>query len=154
MPPLARPDPYGGYKFEVSITGVSTDGKQPKGSFSEVSGLEATVDAIDYRNGSEDVRFRKLRGLKKFANIVLKRGITGDIDFWNWIVKGMNGAVQRTDGEIRLLDEANNTVMTWQFTRGWPCKFTGPSLNAKNNEIAIDTLEIACEALSVDGQQG
>ena len=71
---------------------------------------------------------RKIPGLKKFTNITLKRGITGDVDFWNWIVRALNGQVQRADGAIVLLDENRKEVMRWNFDRGWPCKYTGPTL--------------------------
>ncbi len=151
MPPVPRNDPYTGYNFEVSVNGVSNDGKAVSGSFSEVSGLEAAMDPIDYRTGSEDIRHRKLPGLKKFPNIVLKKGITGNIEFWGWIVKGMSGTVFRTDGTISLLDENKAVVMQWKFKRGWACKWTGPGLNAKNNEVAIETVEICHEGLTIDG---
>ena len=152
MPPVFREDPYAGHQFEILINGISDDGTAVKGSFAECSGLEVMIDPIEYRNGSEDFTVRKIPGLKKFTNITLKWGITGDLIFWNWIVAGMNGLVQRAPGSVVLLDENRNEVMRWNFTRGWPCKWTGPSLNAKNNEIAIDTLEIAHEGLVVDGQ--
>ena len=97
------------------------------GSFSEASGLEVEVPPILYRNGSEDITQRKIPGLKKFTDITLKRGITGDVDFWNWIVKALNGQVQRVSGAILLLDENRNEVMRWKFDRAWPCKFTGPT---------------------------
>jgi phage tail-like protein len=154
MPPVYRDDPYSGYNFEVIITGISDDGTAVKGSFAEVSGLGETTDPIEYRNGSEDTTVRKIPGLKKFENITLKRGIIGDLAFWNWVVEGMNGTVHRTEGSIVLLDEAKNEVMRWNFRRGWPCKWTGPGLNAKNNEIAMETLEICHEGLSIDGQAG
>jgi phage tail-like protein len=154
MPPVYRDDPYAGHQFEVIINGISDDGTAIKGSFSECSGLDVAMDPIEYRNGSEDFTVRKIPGLKKFTNITLKRGIIGDLTFWNWIVEGMNGQVHRTEGSIVLLDEAKNEVMRWHFKRGWPAKCTGPSLNAKNNEIAMETLEIAHEGLSIDGQAG
>lgn len=154
MPLVYRDDPYAGYNFEVLITGVSDDGTAVKGSFSEASGLEVAQDPIDYRTGSEDIRVRKIPGLKKFTNITLKRGIIGDLAFWNWIVEGMNGLVRRTEGSIVLLNENRQEVMRWNFKRGWPCKWTGPGLNAKNNEIAMETLEICHEGLSIDGQTG
>jgi phage tail-like protein len=152
MPPVIREDPYGGYNFLVTINGVSDDGNAVKGAFTEASGLEVEVTPIEYRNGNEDITVRKIPGLKKFTNITLKRGITGDIDFWNWIRKAMTGNVQRADGSIVLLDEDRDEVLRWNFTRGWPCKHTGPGLNATNNEIAMDTLEICHEGLSIDGQ--
>jgi phage tail-like protein len=152
--PVFREDPYAGYNFEVVVTGISDDGKTVKGSFAEVSGLEVSMDPIEYRNGSEDITVRKLPGLKKFTNITLKRGITGDLAFWNWIVQGMNGTIVRTEGSIILLNESRQEVMRWNFKRAWPCKFTGPGLNSKNNEIAMETVEICHEGLSIDGQAG
>jgi phage tail-like protein len=53
-----------------------------------------------------------------------------------------------------LLDENKQEVMRWNFRRAWPCKFTGPGLNAKNNEIAMETVEICHEGLAIDGQAG
>jgi phage tail-like protein len=152
MPPVFRDDPYGVFNFEVIITGVSDDGTAVKGSFAEVSGLEVTIDPIEYRNGAEDITMRKIPGLKKFTAITLKRGVIGDLAFWNWIVEAMNGLVRRTEGSIVLLDENRQEVMRWNFKRGWPSKWTGPGLNAKNNEIAMETLEITHEGLEIDGQ--
>jgi len=62
----------------------------------------------------------------------------------------MNGKVHRTEGSVVLLDENKQEVMRWNFTRGWPCKWTGPGLNAKNNEIGMETLEICHEGLTLD----
>jgi phage tail-like protein len=152
MPPIIREDPYGNYNFLITINGVSDDGNDVKGAFTEASGLETEVSPIEYRNGNEDITVRKIPGLKKFTNITLKRGATGDIDFWNWIRTAMKGQVQRADGSIALLDENRVEVMRWNFTRGWPCKYTGPGLNAANNEISMETLEICHEGLSIDGQ--
>jgi phage tail-like protein len=152
MPPIYRDSPYPAYNFEVVVTGVSDDGRAVKGSFAEVSGLGVEIDPIEYRTGSEDLTVRKLPGLRKFSNITLKRGIIGDLAFWNWLVSAMSGHVQRTDGAVILLDEGRSEVLRWNFTRGWPCKWTGPQLCAKGNEIAIETLEICHEGLSVDGQ--
>jgi len=148
-----RDDPYPGYSFRIEVTGVSPDGAAVKGSFSEAGGLEVSVDPIDYRNGSEDIRVRKLPGLKKFANITLKRGLIGDLGLWNWIRDAQNGRVTRADGSVVLMDETGqNEVMRWNFVRGWPCKWSGPGLNAKNNEIAMETLEICHEGLHIDGE--
>jgi phage tail-like protein len=152
MPPVYRDDPYPSFNFELVITGISNDGTAVKGSFMEVAGLGVEMPAIEYRNGSEDITVRKIPGLKKFTNITLKWGVTGDLIFWNWLVDGMNGLVKRAPGSVVLLDENRKEVSRWNFTRAWPCKWTGPGLNAKNNEIAIETLEICHEGLAWDGQ--
>ncbi|MGE3107543.1 MAG: phage tail protein [Phycisphaerales bacterium] len=145
-----RTDPYPALNFQVVITGVLDDGSSVRGSFSEVSGLDVEITPIEYRNGSEDITPRKLPGLKKFTNITLKRGITGDLTFWNWIKSALDGNVQRADGAIILLDESRQPVMSWRFRRAWPCRLSGPGLNAKNNEVAIETLEICHEGLSIE----
>jgi phage tail-like protein len=150
MPAKFREDPYGGYNFEVVINGVSDDGTAVKGSFAEVSGLEAELTPIEYRGGAEPDTPRKIRGLVKYPNLVLKRGIIGDPALWNWIQEAMDGKVRRTEGAVVLLDENKQEVMRWNFTRGWPCKWTGPGLNAKNNEIGMETLEICHEGLKLD----
>ena len=150
MPPVPRTDPYASYNFLVTVNGVSNDGEAVAGSFTEVSGLELEISPIEYRNGSEPATTRKMPGLIKYTNITLKQGVTGDLPFWNWVLAGVSGTVQRADGSIVLLDEARNEVMRWNFRRAWPCKYTGPGLNAANNEIAMNTLEICHEGVEID----
>ena len=147
---IVRDDPYSAQNFRVVISGVLDDGQAVRGSFSEVSGLDVEITPIEYRNGSEDITVRKVPGLKKFSNIVLKRGITGDTTLWNWMKSVMDGRVQRADGTITLLDESRQPVLVWKFRRAFPCKLTGPELNARANEIAIETLEIRHEGLEID----
>jgi phage tail-like protein len=145
-----RNDPYASFNFEIAIDGISDDGKAVKGAFSEVTGLDLEVQPIDYRTGAEDIRVRKLPGLKKFPNLVLKRGVIGDPALWNWILQSASGQVQRTSGHISLLDESHQEVMRWNFQRAWAAKYSGPQLGASKNEVALETLEIAHEGLYVD----
>ena len=149
MPPTLRDDPYLGYNFQVIVTQVSDDGEAVSGSFSEASGLDVKVPPIMYRNGSEPLFKRKLPGLQEYTDLTFKRGITGHIGFWNWIVEALNGQVRRTAGSVLLLDENRVEVMRWNFDRAWPCQYTGPTLNAGNNEVAIETLVICHERLEI-----
>lgn len=150
MPPTRRDDPYPGFNFQVTVTGVSNNGAAVSGSFTEISGLEVEIKNIDYRNGSEANRVRRIAGLTSYANLVLKRGTTGDVEFWNWIADAIGGNIRRAEGSIMLQDENHVEVMRWNFVRGWPCKYTGPSFNAANNEIAMESVEICHEGLTVD----
>jgi phage tail-like protein len=147
---ILRNDPYSSLNFQVVIAGVFDDGQAIRGSFAEVSGLDVEITPIEYRNGSEDMTVRKLPGLKKFSNITLKRGVIGDLAFWNWVKSVLDGNVQRADGTITLLDESRQPVMRWKFRRAWPCRWTGPTLNAKHNEVAIETFELCHEGLEVE----
>lgn len=140
----SREDPYSAFNFLVEVDGVTVAG------FSECSGLTMETSPIEYRNGDEDITVRKLPGLKKFANIVLKRGFTDRKELWDWRKKVMDGKTERQSGSIVLLDEAREPVLRWNFREGWPSKLEGPSFNAKNDEVAIETLEICHEGLGME----
>jgi phage tail-like protein len=114
-----------------------------------VSGLDAEVQVIDYRTGDEDFVPRKLPGIKKFPNIVLKRGVIGNLDVFSWFNAAAKGAVDRREGAVILRDELRNEVMRWKFIRGWACKYTGPALKGDSNAVAIEAVEIAHEGLEV-----
>jgi phage tail-like protein len=134
-------DPFRGFRFKVQIDGIT------KAGFREVSGLDMGTDAVDYRDGDEATRLRKLAGLQKFSNITLKRGITQDQDIWKWRSMVMDGKIKdaRKNGQIILLDDEGNEAAEWTFEAAWPTKLTGPTLNATANEVVVDVLEIAHE---------
>jgi phage tail-like protein len=140
MPPPQRDDPFKAFAFLVEIDGVA------RAAFSEVSGLESETAVIEYRTGGENV-VRKLPGLTKFGNIILRRGVTQDADLWNWRKSVVEGSIDRRNGSIVLLDDKRNEIVRWNFQSGWICKWEGPTLNAKANEVAIETIEIAHEGL-------
>jgi phage tail-like protein len=140
----SRDDPYSAFNFLVEIDGVTVAG------FSECSGLTAETDAIEYRTGKEDITVRKLPGLAKYSNITLKRGFTKDKALWNWRKTVLDGKTQRQSGTVVLLDEARSPALRFNFREGWPRKWDGPTFNAKTNEVAIETLEIAHEGLKLE----
>ena len=136
-----RDDPYKDFNFRVEIDGISL------AAFSEVGGLESETAVIEYRVGGEPNTVRKLPGLTRYANIVLRRGITQDAELWNWRRNVTQGTADRRNGSIVLLDDAGNEVVRWNFLRGWICRWEGPALNASSNEVAIETIAIAHEGL-------
>jgi phage tail-like protein len=144
MPSGARNDPYGQFNFLIEIDGITRAG------FSEVSGLTTDTNVIEYREGQEVTTVRKLPGLMKYTNIVLKRGYTQDQSLWNWRKQVIDGTTQRTTGTITLLDEARQPALRWNFTAGWPVKWEGPAMNGKTSEVAIEMLEIAHEGLELE----
>ena len=142
-----REDPYSAFNFLVSF---GPDPSSIVGSFAEVSGLGVEIEPIEYRNGSEVTTVRKLPGLTKFSNVVLKRGIIGDLGVWEWINAAMNGSRDQRTVVIELLDESREAVMAFKLRNAWPVKWEGPSLNATANEVAIETLELCHEGLEVE----
>ncbi len=143
-----RDDPYPEFNFLVTVEGIGDDGA--RAGFAEVSGLGVSVEVIEYRNGNEDITVRKIPGLKKFTDVTLKRGVTGDLALWDWIRTAMNGQVQRRNVTINLLNEARETVLQWRLRRAWPSKYTGPSLRAGTSDVAMESLEICHEGLDLE----
>lgn len=136
-----RKDPYHGFRFIVQIDGIT------RGGFRECSGLDSSQDPVEYREGNEPLRARKLPGLNKSSNISLKRGMTDDKDLWTWRKKAIDGKVDRKNGSIILMDDAGEEKIRWNFVDGWPTKWTGPTFNATANEVAIETMDIAHEGV-------
>jgi len=139
-----RNDPFAQFNFIIQLAG------QDVGGFSEVSGLTAESDAIEYRYGSDEATVRKLPGLRKYGNITLKRGHTLNKELWNWRRTTEQGRTERRDGTIVLLDEARNPVLRWNFRNGWIVKYEGPGLNSTTNEAAIESIEIVHEGLVLE----
>jgi phage tail-like protein len=140
-----RTDPYTAFNFAIEI-----DGLGEVAGFSECNGLVSQVDPVEYREGTFENTVIKLPGLKKFNNIALKRGYTQTNDLWKWHKTTLDGKTERKSGSIVLRDEAGKEALRWKFREGWVTKYEGPTLNAKNNEVAINSLEIAHEGLYLD----
>ena len=145
MPTDERNDPYRSYNFRIEIDNITV------GAFSEVSGLTAEGDIVEYRAGTDKPNnARKLVGLRKYANITLKRGYTKNNELWAWYVNIANGVPDRRDGTIILMNEAHQDVMRWHFENAWLNKVEGPALNATGNTIAIESAELCHEGLTLE----
>lgn len=139
----SRNDPLTSFNFIVDIQGM-------RAGFAEVGGLATETDIVEYREGNEDITMRKIPGKRKYTNLSFKRGFTDSKDLWQWRKKVMDGKTQRLPGTITLLDEARKPALVWKFYEAWPSKWAGPAFNAKNNEIAIEEMELAVEGLELE----
>ena len=142
---------------------VTVDGIDGTAAFSEVSGIEATVEPIEFRQGnSNSLAVVKVPGLVKHGNVTLKLGYSMNSAFKAWIqecVSEVRGQMPRNNVSIELIDinaGAPTTVPTttqgqvvWMLTNAWVTKYTAPDLNAKTSEVAIETVEIAYEELVI-----
>lgn len=120
--------------------------------FMEVTGLDIEVEATTFREGSSpEDHFRKLPGLVKYSDITLKRGIVAnDNDFYKWISTKQIGAIERRDITISLLNGEHNPIMVWKVKNAFPVKYSGPELNSCDSGIAIETLVLTHEGLTVE----
>ena len=139
---MARRDPLRNFRFRLEINGIQQAG------FSEVSGFDVTVEAIDYREGTDPTHVRKLSGLTKFGNVTLKWGVTDSMELYEWHRRIVDGQIDRKNIAIVVVDEAGADKARWEIVEAWPTKYDPMDLNAKGTESAIETLEIVGEGIS------
>lgn len=143
---------------------VTVDGVDGTAAFSEVSGVEATVDVIEFRQGnSGSLAPVKIPGLVKHGNVTLKFGYTSNNAFKTWIqecVSETRGEMPRSQVQIEMIDingGAPQGVVTqttpggkvWLLSNAWVTKYTAPDLNATTSEVAIESVELAYEELII-----
>ena len=136
--------PYKGYRFKVEIGGMMVAG------FSEVTGFDATIDVVEYREGDAvDPTPRKMPGLVKYSNITLRRGVIDSVEFFTWIDEINKGQLtaERKVVTVQLCNDEDTVIAAWQLLRAWPCKYTGPELKGLSSDVAIETIEFAHEGL-------
>lgn len=134
--------PRAKFRFKLEIDGIDVAG------FSEISGFDATIEPIEYREGNMSAETPlKVAGLRKYGNITLKKGIISTHALYDWAAIGLTKAVERKTVTVSLLDEEQKAVASWQVINAWPTKYTAPDFNATSNEIAIESLELAHEGM-------
>jgi phage tail-like protein len=157
---LASAYPFTKMNFVVSLGSTGADA-----AFSEISGIEATVEPIEFRQGSSSsLAPVKIPGLVKHGNISLKFGLSKSTEFRLWIqncISEHRKAIPRTDMIIELINitpgspaakvenAATTEALAWQLTNAWVTKYSGTDLNALQSEVAIETIEIAYEEMTV-----
>lgn len=134
--------PHGKFRYTIEVQGMEL------GGFSEVSGFDASIDVIEYREGDKVQTAMKIPGLKKYGNITLKQGVADKDALYKWMETGFEKDVNRQTVTITLLDIEGNAAASWQVINAWPTKYTAPDFNATASEIAVETLELAHEGMT------
>lgn len=146
--------------FVVDIDGAAI-------AFSEISGIESSVDVIEFRQGnSNSLAPIKIPGLVHHGNVTMKFGMTNSLDVLKWFSECTDSErtqVTRKNISIQLLDTqkvptaveykavGGTGTVSWQLIDAWVTKFSAPDLDAKTSDIAIASVEIAYERLVVPG---
>jgi phage tail-like protein len=140
-----RLDPFRTFNFRLEIDDTEV------AAFSEVSGLSSDGEAADYRTGMDiPLTVRKLPGLRKYSPIKLQRGMVKDGTLWEWYNNVAIGVPDRRNGSIILMDEQRVDVLRWNFESAWPNKIEGPTFKASGNEVAIESIELTHEGLTLE----
>jgi phage tail-like protein len=119
--------------------------------FQEVTGLDVEAQPLEYRHGdSPQFSVIKMPGLKKFSDVTLKKGVfKSDNKFWDWFNQIKMNTIKRKPVTISLLDETGAPTMVWTLANAWPSKVTGTDLKAEGNEVAVETIVICHEGLTI-----
>jgi len=144
---VQRDRPYGNYNFLVDF------GDGAKAGFSEVLIPEVSIDVIEYREGGDpESAAHKIPGRAHYSNVVLKRGVAGALNLYQWMNDVRNGNVRaaRTVTIQLLTEDRTDTVWTWKLFRAWPVKYRSSNLEAKGKDVLIEALELAVERLEVE----
>jgi phage tail-like protein len=157
--PTLRSDPVLNHNFVVSLLDtssvlatvgsalVSTLLDVAVGGFSECQGLEASMKIEEWNEGGNNGTVLKFPGRVSWSNIALKRGVAANSSLWDWFYGFAQGHGKRRDGVIALLNERLVPSNIWYFRRGLPLKYSGPQMNATQNNVAIESIEIAHEGI-------
>ena len=145
---VIRDQPYANQHFTVDL-GIGG----PAAAFSEVVLPESSVDVIDYRSGGDKTNeVRKLPGLAHYSNVMLKRGVIGSLDLYQWFNDVRNGNVNARRNVVIALESEDRTqvVLTWKLSRAFPVKHSFSNLNAKGEDVLIEELVLACERVEME----
>lgn len=131
------------FYFNVKIAGASDANDS---SFAEASGLDAERGIVEIVEGGENRYTHRLPDRGRYGNLVLKRGVmVASSTVFDWcsetLESDLGKAIKPRDIDVSLLDPEASPLVTWNFKNAWPVKWSIGSLNARENEVAIETLE-------------
>lgn len=129
----------------------ATFGDDSSISFQEVDGLNSETQPIEYRHGNSPVFYPiKMPGLGRVGNVTMRKGIfVNDSKFWTWYNEIKMNTIARRTVVVNLLDETGAPKMVWTLNNAWPTKITGTDLKSEGNEVAVESIELAFETLTV-----
>ena len=137
-------DPEGNFYFALEIDNIEI------ANFLECSGLKTTTEVFEIEEGGNNQYTHKLPGRTTWENIILKYGVTADISMLSWRNEVLDGSLaNRRNGSIIMKNLKGDTIRRYQFFNAWPVSWEGPSFNSGSAEIAIETMELAHEGLTV-----
>lgn len=133
-------------KFYFSVTGIPGNPV-----FQEVTGLETEVQVIEYRAGNSPTFSPiKMPGLAKVGNVTMKKGIfVTDSNLWKWFSSITMNTIERCTIVVALLDQTGKPQYKWQLNNAFPVKLTGTDLKSDGNEVAVESIEVAFETMTI-----
>ena len=122
-------------------------------AFSEVSGLDSTMEVQTIREGGNNARQIHLAGPLSHGQLTLKRGMSEDLDLWRWFARIQSEPGVRAAGEVVMLSgDRSKELLRYELTGCLPTKITAPALTALDGGIAIEEMQLAYETMNVKAE--
>lgn len=141
--------PPPGFHFRVEVLGLLPSDNDVR--FTEVSGLSFELTTEEVAEGGEN-RFLQRYPLKtKYPDLVLKRGLLVGSEVRKWIERCIQDyEIEPKPVDVMLLNEEREPLLTWHVINAYPTKWTVSDLNASNNAVVIETLQLAYQYFNLD----
>ena len=137
-----------GFHFKVEFINIGNDNDT---RFQSVSGLSLEYDVETIREGGENRFEHKLPSRTKYPDLSLKRGMLLDSKVIKWLKDALqNRDFSPTTIRISLLNSDHEPLTTWKVHNAWPRKWSVSDLNAGENSVVIESLEISYSYFDVE----
>jgi phage tail-like protein len=139
-------DPNLVYRFKIEIAGIQ------EAHFTECSGFEAKIDVEEYKEGGANGFVHKIPGRQSFGNITLKRGMSSSTELWAWLSRVVSKAAKKEEKKNISVVQYNSEgkeVLRWDLVGAYPVKWTSPSFQSDQSGIAMETLELTFQELTL-----
>ncbi|QPC82764.1 phage tail protein [Phototrophicus methaneseepsis] len=135
-------DPFGNFNFLVEIDGIG------QMACHSITGLNSETEVMLHRSGNDRVSsVRKLPGLTKYGNVTLKRGYTGARELYDWRKQVIDGMFERRSVVVSILNEKREPIARYLLKASWPCRWEVSTFDGKGNEVLIEEIVLAVEAI-------
>lgn len=140
-----REDPLVAFKFGLEISGKLS------GFFTNVGGIGSESEVVEHKVMSDkgETIIQKIPGRLTWTEVSLKRGVTSNIDIWNWRKLVIDGKIDeaRTNCSIIAYDQGQKEIARWNFENAWPSKVVGPELDSASTNYMIEEVTIVHEGM-------
>ncbi len=142
---MANGNLYPPVGFHFKVTFLFDDGSgESEVNFQEVSGLNKEMTSEEFVEGGENRFLYRFPKGTKYPNLVLKRGMLTNSSIINWISSAVDDFdINPVNLTVTLLNPEHEPLVTWDFIKCWPVKWSNSDLKAQENAAVIETLELA-----------
>ncbi len=131
-------DAYVGCRFYLQIEGIN------KAVFAEIGGLQIETEVFEYAEGGNNGFIHRLPGPIRIGNITLKRGLSTSDELYQWYKRIINGKLdEQRNLAVLIYNTEGEELQRWDFLQAYPVRWVGPTMDANNSLVAIETFELA-----------